>query len=53
MVEKVDNSIYDFLNRESIRPKINPSVLNDTEKVGNDILRGYQEVHVKDYISPL
>ena len=56
-MEKIDNSMFDFLNRESRKQVINPGV--DKSNRGDGLLttlediRQYQEVHVKDYISPL
>eukprot|EP00347_Sterkiella_histriomuscorum_P013621 403364019 len=53
-LEKIDNGMFDFLNRESNQRVINPnSVEGKNLYVSNDVLRNYQEVHVKDYISPL
>lgn len=57
-LDKIDNGIYDFLNRESNKQVINPVANNDDDYgkrliVSEDILKNYQEVHLKDYISPL
>ena len=50
--------MFDFLNRESRKQVVNPAVDHNSGDgnnlyVSNDVLRNYQEVHVKDYISPL
>ena len=56
-MEKIDNSVYDFLNRESNKQVIHPAA--DPNRDGEnlftnlEILKAYQEVHLKDYISPL
>lgn len=61
-VERVDNQMFDFLNRESSKSVFNPysaeiqgfkDTKGDNLFTSTNELRGYQEVHVKDYISPL
>lgn len=54
-LEKIDNSVFDFLNRESNKRVVNAAVDGEGRNLftSNDMLKNYQEVHIKDYISPL
>ncbi|CDW87729.1 rcc1 and btb domain-containing protein [Stylonychia lemnae] len=56
-LDKIDNQMFDFLNRESNKQVINAAVDGNGDGqnylISNDVLKNYQEVHLKDYISPL
>ena len=55
-LDRVDNEVYDYLNRESKVGVINPSdTLGDPNRhfVSNANLKVYNEVNIRDYSSPL